>query len=192
MPLFARLVLGALAAASLAVAALATLAGLAPPTGAEVAGVYTPPAAAVPAPLAPVEQTAISPLESALLSLANADRASNGLPPLALDRALLEIARVRASAQLTQADLDHYDESGQLAFVGLLTLNGLDYALAGENLARSPDVGAATPSRVEQALMASPTHRKNILEPAFNRAAVGVATDDRGRVAFAQIFRAAP
>lgn len=192
MPSHVRPVLGLLAAVALAVAALAAQPGRNVPSSAEVAGVYTPPAAAVPAPLASVEGAASRPLESALLALTNADRASRALSPLELDPALLEIARARAAAQLTQADLDHYDASGQLAFVRLLALNGLDYTLAGENLARSPDVGAATPARVEQALMASPTHRKNILEPVFNRAAVGVAADDRGRVAFAQIFRAAP
>jgi uncharacterized protein YkwD len=48
------------------------------------------------------------------------------------------------------------------------------------------------PERVEQALMRSPSHRQNILEPTFNRIAIGAATDSSGRVVFAQIFRAAP
>ncbi len=37
--------------------------------------------------------------------------------------------------------------------------------------------------------MKSPTHRKNILEERFSRAAIGMAADANGRVAFAEIFR---
>ncbi len=48
----------------------------------------------------------------------------------------------------------------------------------------------AMAERVEAALMDSPTHRDNILEPAFTRLAIGVAADASGRVALAQIFRA--
>ena len=40
---------------------------------------------------------------------------------------------------------------------------------AGENLAKGID----TPARIHEALMDSPTHRKNILDPRFNRVGVG-------------------
>jgi uncharacterized protein YkwD len=39
--------------------------------------------------------------------------------------------------------------------------------------------------------MNSPTHRANILEPTFDRLAVGATTDSSGRIIFAQIFCAA-
>jgi uncharacterized protein YkwD len=131
-------------------------------------------------------------LELALLELTNADRIANGLAPLELDLDLLEIARTRAATQLTLASLSHYDADGQLDFVRLLAEAGLDYLLAGENLARLMGLDPNVPERVEQALMASPTHRQNILDPTFNRIAIGAAMDDSGRVVFAQIFRAAP
>ena len=41
------------------------------------------------------------------------------------------------------------------------------------------------------ALMNSPLHRKNILEPTFNLLSIGVAVDPAGRIMFAEIFRAA-
>jgi uncharacterized protein YkwD len=131
-------------------------------------------------------------LELSLLELTNADRIAHGLAPLELDLDLLEIARTRAGAQLTSASLSHYDATGQLDFVRLLSEAGLDYVLAGENLARLTGLEPDVPERVEQALMDSPTHRQNILDPTFNRLAVGAAIDDSGRVVFAQIFRAAP
>ena len=50
----------------------------------------------------------------------------------------------------------------------------------------------ATIEDIEQALMQSPTHRHNILEPTFDRMAVGMAEGPNGQVAFVEIFRAAP
>ena len=130
--------------------------------------------------------------ELALLDLANAERARHDLAPLEFDPPVLEIARVRAAAQLTDGPLSHDDGAGGLAFVGLLAESGLAYRLAGENLARWLADDPAAPERVQRALMDSPAHRKNILEPSFNRLAVGVAVGGAGRIAFAQIFRAAP
>ena len=130
--------------------------------------------------------------EQALLDLTNADRQANGLAPLAFDPATLEIARARASTQLRLPSLSHLDGQGRLAFVQLLGQLGVQYRLAGENLARSTSTSSdqGLMARVEEALMRSPTHRQNILEATFTRLAVGVATDQDGRVAFAQIFRA--
>ena len=45
--------------------------------------------------------------------------------------------------------------------------------------------------RLNDALMNSPTHRANILEPTFNRLAIGSAIGPDGRLAFAEIFRTA-
>jgi uncharacterized protein YkwD len=130
-------------------------------------------------------------VEQALLDDTNADRATNGLPTLDFDAETLGIARARAVAQLDLDNLSHYDADGQLAFVHLLADAHLSYQLAGENLARSSVDDAGVVDRVEQALMQSPTHRKNILEPSFARVAIGAATDAHGRIAFAEIFRSA-
>ncbi len=127
--------------------------------------------------------------EQALLDLTNVDRAANGLPALDFDPETLDIARLRAASQLGPNNLTHYDETGLLAFVRLLQASGLPYGLAGENLARSSNPGEDVIAQIEGALMQSPTHRKNILEQRFNRAAIGAAKDANGRVAFAEIFR---
>ena len=127
--------------------------------------------------------------EQALLDLTNADRVANGLAPLDFDPDLLPIARERAEDQLDAPTLSHYDDSGQLVFVRLLSVAHLGFELAGENLARSSVQDSGLLPRVEQALMNSPLHRKNILEPAFHRAALGAATADDGQIAFAEVYR---
>jgi uncharacterized protein YkwD len=136
-----------------------------------------------------VGPTAPTQSEQALLDLTNADRAQNGLVAVAFDPASLQVARVRAAAQIPDGPLSHYNNLGQLAFVGLLADAGVSFSLAGENLARATAEDAATIGRLNDALMNSPTHRANILEPSFDLLAVGAATGPDGRLAMAEIFR---
>ena len=141
------------------------------------------PAPALSAPAAPV----LDGLEVALLDRVNADRAAYGLAPLEADLDLLGIARARAAAQVALPALSHYDASGKLAVQGMLA--GYSYSLAGENLARLRADDADAAPEAETALMNSPLHRKNILEPRFNRVAIGLVRAPDGRLVFAQIFR---
>jgi uncharacterized protein YkwD len=148
---------------------------------------------AVAEPVAAIESAApmdATTAELQLLDLTNRDREQNGLQPLVLDPSTLSVARERAATQLELPSLSHYDPAGQLAFVQLLQESGVDYSLAGENLARSSAQDSTVTERVEDALMRSPTHRKNILEQTFTRVSIGAATDDNGRITFAEIFRA--
>jgi uncharacterized protein YkwD len=127
--------------------------------------------------------------EQALLDLTNADRAANDQAPLQFDPETLAIARERAEEQLGTPSLSHYDADGRLIFVRLLDQAELPYQLAGENLARGSVEDASVVQRIEQALMQSPTHRRNILEPTFTRVAVGAATDGTSQITFAEIYR---
>jgi uncharacterized protein YkwD len=127
--------------------------------------------------------------EQALLDLTNADRVANGLPALDFDPETLVIARQRAASQLDVPSLTHYDGDGNLVFVQLLADAQLGYQLAGENLARASDDDTTVTQRVEQALMQSPLHRKNILEQGFHRVSIGVATHPGGEITFAEVYR---
>jgi len=178
-----------LAAGLAAFQPLAALAdtGYGPDVMADVAGSMTDVAAAAVA--APDAARTATPLELALFEAVNNDRVMNGLAPLEFDPSLLPVARSRADAQKPQPALNHYDADGRLAFVKLLASENVDYVLAGENLARLNGPDGATVFRAEDALMHSPTHRANILEPSYNPIAVGAAFDGDGRVIFAQIFR---
>jgi uncharacterized protein YkwD len=130
--------------------------------------------------------------EQALFDLANAERVRHGSPPVLPDPAVLGPARARAAAQLDRGALSHYDPAGRLAIVGLLAEADVQYRLVGENLARWMAADPSGRERTQEALMRSPGHRRNILEPSFDRLVVGAATDEAGRIAVAQIFRAAP
>ena len=146
------------------------------------------PAAARPLPGDPAIMLMIS-VEQALLDLTNADRQANGLEPLEFDPETLAIARERAASQLGTPALSHYDASGELAFVRMLATAQVGYELAGENLARASADDVAVTQRVEQALMKSPAHRKNILEQGFKRVAIGAATNSDGQITFAEVYR---
>jgi uncharacterized protein YkwD len=127
--------------------------------------------------------------EQALVDLTNADRVANGLEPLEVDPDTLDIARQRAESQLGVPSLSHYDANGELAFARLLGDANLGYQLAGENLARASFTDATVVQRIEEALMHSPLHRKNILERTFKRVAIGAATDSSGQITFAEVYR---
>ena len=131
-------------------------------------------------------------LELALVDAVNADRAGNGLGPVAYDPRLLAIARRRAADQVPLPQLSHYDVAGQVVVAPLLAAARIDYELAGENLARLPGPDATAVARAEEALMRSPGHRANILQARFDALAVGAIADESGRIIFAQIFRATP
>jgi uncharacterized protein YkwD len=128
-------------------------------------------------------------VEQAMLDLTNSDRVANGLDPLEFDPETLAIARERATSQLGTPSLTHYDANGDLAFVQLLADAQIGYQLAGENLARAAAEDASVTDTVEQALMKSPTHRKNILERTFTRVAIGSASDGHGQISIAEVYR---
>jgi len=58
-----------------------------------------------------------------------------------------------------------------------------------KNLARSSVTDPTVTRRIEEALMKSPKHRDNILEPTFSRVSIGTATDASGQITFAEVYR---
>ena len=113
---------------------------------------------------------------AALFAQMNDARISEGLPPLAWDAGLADVAVARAASLARDGYFDHYGPDGSSAF-SELSARGIPYRLAGENLARN-NYGAAATARVAfEALMSSPGHRANILEPRFGRAGVAVIRD---------------
>jgi uncharacterized protein YkwD len=128
--------------------------------------------------------------ELALFELTNQERARAGLAGLRFDPQALTVARARAAAQQAQSPLRHENAAGEYAVAPMLSASGLAFTLAGENLARVPSQLPDAAGRADQLLMNSPTHRANILEPAFDAVAIGTAMDADGRVVFAQVFRA--
>jgi uncharacterized protein YkwD len=145
-----------------------------------VAGATAEPVPALGATLALVANLVDGPAKAAyLLDAMNEARTKAGLPALIRDEALAGVARARANDLVGNGYFDHYSPAGESAFSELAN-RGIRYRLAGENLARNNYPDGRTAGAAFDALMASPGHRANILEPRFTHA--GVSAVRNGRV----------
>lgn len=106
--------------------------------------------------------------EEQMLSMVNAERSKAGLPPLAMDPPLRDLARAHGADMFRQGYFSHTGRDGRSPFDRMRDAN-ITYTAAGENLAL-----AISTARAHQGLMNSPGHRANILNPAFRRVGIGV------------------
>lgn len=98
----------------------------------------------------------------------NTERSKQGLPPLAFDNKLGDVARAHSQDMLQRGYFSHYTPEGKSPF-DRMEAAGIDYQYAGENLALAP-----TTTLAMQGLMNSPGHRANILNPNFHAIGIGV------------------
>lgn len=129
-------------------------------------------------------------LEAALLHETNRVRAEHGLEPLRADPGLARAARAHASENAARGVLDHGSPdpdrdtpSERVARAGVALVE------IGENLARIP--GGAVAERALEGWLASPPHRRNLLEPAFTHVGFGAAPGPGGRY-LVQLFGTRP
>lgn len=120
--------------------------------------------------------------EQRAFDLLNADRRANGLPGLKLNGSLVVLAENYGKDMIKRNFFSHYNPEGQSPFDRMRNY-GINYRYAGENLAINRNVDAA-----EKALMNSPGHRANILNPNYTEVGVGVSYDTRGSVYVVQEF----
>jgi cysteine-rich secretory family protein len=111
-----------------------------------------------------------------LFDLLNREREKAGLRELQWDKHLAESAAAHAHLLAEHLQLSHQFE-GERELVGRVGATGLRFDTAGENVA-----SAATVEEAHRALMSSPPHRANILNPEYN--AVGLAVVQRKDVFF--------
>jgi hypothetical protein len=110
-------------------------------------------------------------VEALVLTLLNRSRRESGLGPLPSLPALARTARRHSEEMMALGFFGHRSpERGDLA--RRLGLEGVDYVQASENLALS-----TSPRRAHDALLQSPSHRRNVLDPRVTHAGVGVAVD---------------
>ena len=112
------------------------------------------------------EKPALFQHESGVLQKTNAERARYGLPPLVLDKSLLNSARQHAAWMTRSQTLQH---TGQAV---------------GENIA----MGQNSSGEVVRDWMNSPGHRANILNPGYTRIGVAGYTAANGQVFWCQQF----
>jgi uncharacterized protein YkwD len=128
-------------------------------------------------------------MEARLLTGINAERAKAGLPLYVLDAGLTKIARTRSQQLVDQNYFAHKDAYGYSMYVELLAYFGYStYNWAGENLAMNNYSLEQAPEKAVEALMASPTHRANLLANDFFRIGIGEVTVADGRHFFTMIF----
>ncbi len=106
--------------------------------------------------------------ENEILRLVNLDRARAGLNSLRLDPSLQKAARTHSRIMADAKQLSH-EFGAELRFDRRLALAGASFDTSGENVAFNQTADGA-----HRGLMLSPPHRKNILNPEFNFAGIGV------------------
>lgn len=115
------------------------------------------------------------PSEGSFFSAVNSARAANGLPALAYASDLASVARRQAERMASSNRLYHNPNLGSEVS---------SWQIVAENVGYGP-----TWSSVQQAFMASPDHRANILDPKVTQLGVGTAVGNDGRIWVAQVFR---
>lgn len=111
--------------------------------------------------------------ERELLALVNAERVKAGLRTLTADVKIIPVARAHSRDMFMGRYFSHVNPEG-LDAGDRLDNAGIQYTVAGENLAYAADVINA-----HQGLMNSPGHRRNILEPSFGHIGIGIIATDR-------------
>lgn len=104
-----------------------------------------------------------------LVDLTNQSRASNNQPVLVVNPVLQTVAQMKANDMATKSYFAHTSPEGLTPWYWFKKA-GYVFSYAGENLA----VNFKETQDVENALLASPTHRANILDPHFTE--IGIAT----------------
>jgi uncharacterized protein YkwD len=102
--------------------------------------------------------------ESELLAMANRSRKEAGVPPLRMNDDLIRAARAHARLMIEQRQLSH-QFAGEANLLKRLHETGVPLNSVGENVAYR-----ASAEQVFDALMNSPPHRANLLDPDFNAA----------------------
>ena len=117
--------------------------------------------------LASVGVTTPTPGEVAIIRVMNSVRATNGVPPLRIGRALSRAARAHSVDMARKGYFDHGP------FVQRLRRFGVRAPYIGENLASGTRPLSA--AAIVRMWIESPPHRQNLLDRGFRRIGVGLA-----------------
>lgn len=120
--------------------------------------------------------------EREMWRMVNTERIKVGLPPLAFDNQLRDVARAHSQDMFTRGYFSHYTPEGLSPF-DRMDNAGIQYLTAGENLALAPSTKLAM-----QGLMNSPGHRANILHPEFGKIGIGAIDGGIYGIMFSQEF----
>lgn len=111
--------------------------------------------------------------KSAIVELTNHDRQQAGLAPLKEDPVLERAALMKANDMMSKGYFDHTSPQGTTPWYWF-DASGYNYQYAGENLA----IGFIDSNEVNNAWLASPTHRANIMDSNYQDIGIAVLTGD--------------
>jgi uncharacterized protein YkwD len=106
--------------------------------------------------------------EKFIFNKINEERKAVGIKPLVFDTLIRNVARSHSRDMLANGYFSHASLDGQVLFDRFVNAN-VNFAVGAENIALAP-----TADLVHIGLMNSPKHKKNILDPSFSRAGIGV------------------
>jgi hypothetical protein len=112
--------------------------------------------------------------EQQIFQLLNRERHSRGVSTLVFDERLQRAARKHSQLMANRGEVEH-QLAGEQKLAYRLGEVELRYDASGENVARTSDA-----ARAHVALMNSPGHRANILDPQFNSVGIGVVNTPDG------------
>ncbi len=107
-------------------------------------------------------------VEEEVVSLVNAERAKEGLSPLAIDWELARVAKAKSQDMHDKKYFSHTSPTYGSPF-DMMKQFGIDYRAAGENIAQ----GQRSAQEVVQAWMNSSGHRANIMSKDYTHIGVG-------------------
>lgn len=137
--------------------------------------------------LYPPERQQRSEVEARLLKLINRTRREAGLGPLTPSTELTRVAR-RQSADMMEGAFFGHRSPRRGGLAQRLAAEHIDYLSASENLALTTG-----PQRAHDALMGSPAHRRNILDPGATHVGIGASVDSmRGLIHVTECFARLP
>lgn len=122
-------------------------------------------------------------LEAEMLLMVNRERLAAGLKPLEADPEMLPVARAHSVDMFERGYFSHDTPEGRDPF-GRMSVAGVSFTIAGENLALAPTLTMA-----HTGLMNSPGHRANILRPEFGRVGIGIMDGGIRGLMITQNFR---
>jgi uncharacterized YkwD family protein len=137
-------------------------------------------------PTAQANSTAMTAQEQEMLRLVNQARAQNNVAPLQADMQVCSVARVKSQDMIDNNYFSHNSPKYGSPFDMMKAFN-INYVQAGENIAGNQNVQAA-----HNALMNSPGHRKNILNPEFTHIGIGIKQGGSYGNMFTQMFVSKP
>lgn len=138
--------------------------------------------------LYPTVLSAFTVIENEILSMVNNSRVDAQVIQLEIDPELSQAAQAKADDMVANDYFSHFGPDGKKPW-DWIDYTKYNYSIAGENLGKD----FITAEAVHRALMASSTHKKNILNPRYRNLGIGIATgkiDNRDTLVLVQMFGA--